>query len=231
MNTTKIGKYTITYNNSKEFHTLKSEIFGEECYNIKLEKDIPYILDIGAYIGMSTIYFKSIYPNSKILAVEPNPKARELLEENVFLNNLTDVEVRPYAIDITKGEREIFYDNSDINWQSTAGFKKNSWNGEYVNNDSIQVKTIPLSKLLDTEVDLLKLDIEGMEGKVLKEASESLSNVKNIIVEYHPMRGNDINKISSILKAKGFSISFFEDGKGVSNPNTKKLQIIKATRK
>jgi FkbM family methyltransferase len=230
MNTTKVGKYTIAYNNSKEFHTLKSEIFGEECYNIELDKENPYILDIGAYIGISTVYFKSIYPNSHILAVEPNPKARELLEENIFLNNLENIQILPYAIDISEGEREMFYDNSNLNWQSTAGFKKNSWNGEYVNNDSIQVKTIPLSKLLDKEVDLLKLDIEGMEGKVLKEASKSLKNVKNIIVEYHPMKGNDLNKISSTLKNNGFQISFFEDGKEVSIPDAKKLQIIKATR-
>jgi hypothetical protein len=81
MNTTNIGKYKIKYNNPKEFHILRSEIFGHECYSLNIKnKENPYIIDAGSYIGLSVIYFKNIYPNAEILAFEPNPMPEKYLK-------------------------------------------------------------------------------------------------------------------------------------------------------
>ena len=229
MNSTKIGKFTINYNNQKEFHILKSEIFGRNCYDIDLNNDHPYIINVGAYIGISTIYFKSIYPNSKILAIEPNPYAREILEENIFINNLKDVIVLPYAIDISERTRNFFIDTSENIWQSTASFSQESWNGQYHNDTTVQVETKRLSTYLkDTPVDLLKLDIEGMEVRVLKEARRELKNVKNILVEYHPIEKDNLKKILNLLTSSNFKLSFYKDGKELKNPDKKDFFIIKA---
>jgi len=229
MNSTKIGKFTINYNNPKEFHILKSEIFGQNCYNINLKNDHPYILDIGAYIGLSTIYFKSIYPDSKILALEPNPYARKILEENIFTNDLKDISILPYAVDSSKRKRNLFLDTSENIWQSTASFSSNSWNGEYPNDTIVKVETEKLSTFLkDIPVDLLKLDIEGIEIKVLKEARKELKNVKNILVEYHPIKNQNLKNILSLLTSSNFKLSFYKDGKEIKNPNKDDLFIIKA---
>lgn len=229
MNSTKIGKFTINYNNPKEFHILKSEIFGSNCYDIELKNDHPYIINIGAYIGLSTIYFKSMYPNSKILAIEPNPYAREILEENIFINNLEDVKVLPYAIDISERTRNFFIDTSENIWQSTASFSQESWNGQYHNNTTVQVETKKLSTYLkDTPVDLLKLDIEGMEVKVLKESRRGLRNVKNILVEYHPIEKDNLKKILNLLTSSNFKLSFHKDGRELKKPDKKDFFIIKA---
>lgn len=230
MNTTKIGKYTISYNNPKEFHLLKSEIFGDNCYSISLEKESPYIIDIGSYIGMSVIYFKGIYPDSKILSFEPNPQAREILKENIFQNNLDNVEVLPYAIDSSEGKRDFFFDSSKENWQSTGGFLENSWNGEYKNNTKTAVETKKLSEYLLAPVDILKMDIEGAEYRVLKESENLLKNVKAVVLEYHPVNKKCFSLIINILKKSGFSISIFEDGKENRNPDSRKLLIIKGYR-
>lgn len=230
MNTTNIGKYKINYNNSKEFHILKSEIFGNNCYNIELDNNQPYILDIGAHIGLSIIYFKNIYPESKILAFEPNPYTRELLKENIFINNLKDITILPYAIDSSERQRPFYIDTSENQWQSTAGFFENSWNGQYLNNTAIQVETKKLSIYLDRSVDLLKLDIEGLEEKVLKESKGLLKNVKNIVLEYHPIKKQNFRKIIYLLENSGYSISIYKDGKEVKNPNSKDLLIIKGKR-
>jgi len=229
MNSTKIGKFTINYNNPKEFHILKSEIFGSNCYDIELENDDPYIINVGAYIGLSTIYFKSMYPNSKILAIEPNPYARKILEENIFINNLKNVTVSPYAIDISERTRSFFIDTSKNIWQSTASFSQESWNGQYHNNTTIQVETKKLSTYLkDTPVDLLKLDIEGMETKVLKEARKELKKVKNILIEYHPVKKEGLKKTLNLLTSSNFKLSFYKDGKELKSPDRKNLFIIKA---
>jgi len=229
MNSTKIGKYTITYNNLKEFHILKSEIFGNNCYDIELDTDRPYIINVGAYIGISTIYFKNMYPNSKILAFEPNPYAREILEKNIFINDLKDITVLPFAIDSSERKRNLFIDTSENIWQSTASFFRDSWNGKYHNDTSVEVETRKLSTYLkDTTVDLLKLDIEGLETKVLKEAKGELKNVKNILVEYHPIEKENLKKLLNLLTSSNFKISFYKDGKEMKNPSKNNLFIIKA---
>ena len=227
MNTTKIGKYLVSYDNSKEFHILKNEIFGQNCYNISLSSQKPYIIDVGAYIGLSTIYFKSIYPDSKILAFEPNPYAKEILKENIFNNGLEDIEVLPYAIDSSEGKKDFFIDVSSDNWQSTGGFIENSWNGKVVNNTKIQVGTKKLSNYLNRPVDLLKIDIEGIEDRVLKESEDYLDNVKNILIEYHPTKKKKLSKISDLLKRRNFKITILKDNKEFKDINPKDLLIIK----
>jgi adenylosuccinate synthase len=51
----------------------------------------------------------------------------------------------------------------------------------------------------EPEVDLLKIDIEGAEYEVLKDCANSLSNVKNIFVEYHSWNSST-QKLSEILE-------------------------------
>lgn len=231
MNTTNIGKYKITYNNSKEFHTLKSEIFSEECYSIDIKnKTNPYIIDVGAYIGLSIIYFKNIYPNSNILAFEPNPYAREILEENIFNNNIRDIEILPYAVDINEGKRSFYIDSSRDKWHSTGGFLENSWNNSYRNEEKITVETKRLSKYLNKHVDLLKIDVEGSEEKILKEIQRYLENVDSIIMEYHPIKKKNLKKILTILQSKNFSVSFFKDGREIKSPDYQSLLILKCSK-
>ncbi len=227
MNTTKIRKYKINYINPKEFHVLKNEIFGNECYKTNIKGREPYIIDVGAHIGLSIIYFKDIYPESKILAFEPNPYTRKLLKENIFINNLKNITILPYAIDSSENERTFYIDTSENLWQSTAGFLENSWNGQYNNNSSIEVKTKKLSEFLNEHVDLLKIDIEGIETNVLTESKDLLKNVLNIVIEYHPIKKRNLKKILSILQSSGYKISAFKDGKEVKTISDKDLLIIK----
>jgi FkbM family methyltransferase len=230
MNTTNIGKYKVNYINSKEFHILKNEIFGNECYKVNIKKEKPYIIDAGAHIGLSVIYFKSIYPDAEILAFEPNPYTRKILKENIFINNLNNIEVLPYALDSSERERDFYIDMTPSQWQSTAGFNKNSWNGQYSNNTSVKVQTKKLSTYLDRSADLLKMDIEGLETKVLTESKDLLKNVNHIIIEYHPIKKKNFNIITNLLKDSGFKISIFKDGKEVKNTNYKELLIVKGDR-
>src|SRR5919107_86632 len=54
----------------------------------------------------------------------------------------------------------------------------------------VQVPAVTLSSLLTEPVDLLKLDIEGLETAVLEEAAPQLSTVRRVILEFHGTRRN-----------------------------------------
>ena len=51
----------------------------------------PLVIDCGANIGVATLYFKTVAPEARVIAFEPEPTAYELLRENVERNRLTDV--------------------------------------------------------------------------------------------------------------------------------------------
>lgn len=77
---------------------------------------------------------------------------------------------------------------------------------------SSTVDSIQLSKLLKQPVDLLKLDIEGIEGEVLNEAKKKLGQVWELIIEYHGIMGyreNSLTPILQILEEKGFAYQIY----------------------
>ena len=224
---TKLAKYTITYPNQEEYHYLKNEIFTHDCYYFETENAHPLILDVGAYIGISVLYFKREYPDCKIIAFEPNPDAVAMLEENIFNNALDNIEVHQTAIWDENGEKNLYIDKTGLDRFSVASFSPKAWDSS-VESNKIIIKTERLDKYLNQEVDLLKLDIEGSEQKVLKSIKKLLPKIKNIILEYHPTNNQDINKVLDILKPN-FDISVFLDGKEINKNIPKdKLLTIKA---
>ncbi len=201
--TTKVKNYDITYFCEEELKILKKEIFSNEIYKIYLKKNNPLIFDIGSHIGLSILYFKILYPNSRIIAFEPNPNVFPLLEENISLNNVPNVELYNFALGKKECNRDLYIDSTGIGAFSTSSFTKNAWNGKQ-KTIPIQVQVKQLSKYIQKEVDLLKIDIEGAELEVLEElkCNDKLKFIKNIIIEYHPMKKNNLNKIISILGNK-----------------------------
>jgi FkbM family methyltransferase len=225
---TKLGKYKVKYFNQEEYHLLKKEIFTNNCYYFDSDTPNPYIIDVGAYIGLSVLYFKREYPNSKITAFEPNPFTLELLKENIFNNNIEDVDIHNSAIWINDCNKNIFVDNTGYERFSVASFLPKAWSSN-VESSPIEVECEKLDPYLNNVVDLLKLDIEGAEQKVLKSIQKYFIKIKNIIVEFHPTQNQDIDKFISILKPY-YNISIDYEGRDVTKSYPKdKLLTIKAT--
>ena len=60
----------------------KSVLFDMELYRFTTTEDIPRIIDCGASIGLTSCYFKHLYPKSDIVAFEPDPRVFEVLKRN-----------------------------------------------------------------------------------------------------------------------------------------------------
>jgi len=219
----KIQGYEIGYTNKEEFHILKDEIFNKEIYNIDLnlkngeKNDTPLIFDLGAHIGLSILYFKIKYPNSKIVAFEPNSNIFPILQENVECNGLENVELHNIALGSKDEVRTFYIDNSGADAFSTGSFNKDAWNGEQ-KSTPISVKCEKLSKYISEEIDILKMDIEGAETEVLKELIEAdkLKYIKNILIEYHPINNGNSRNIISLLNENGFETKTKADEYGTN---------------
>jgi len=220
----KIQGYEIGYTNKEEFNILKDEIFNKEIYNVNLnlnnKGDSPVIFDLGAHIGLSILYFKIKYPNSRIVAFEPNPNIFPILQENIECNSLSNVELHNIALGSKDEVRDFYIDNSGNDSFSTSSFNKNAWDGTQ-STVAINVKCERLSKYIDRDIDILKMDIEGAETEVLQELIEGnkLQYIKNILIEYHPTNGGNYKNILKLLGNANFKTTAIQDSYGTSLVN------------
>lgn len=226
MQTTRIGKNVIWYDNAEEFNELKKEIFTEHRYYLELDKEDPVILDMGAHIGLATLYIKQIYPDAHITAFEPHPDTFALLTKNIADNQLTGVTLVQAAVAPKTGTITLQEASGPGAWRSGVGIIPRGWRGVQ-DTQSITVPAVSVLDYLTHPVDFLKMDIEGMEYEVIKTAGERLRHVKHIVIEVHPRSDRRMAEIEKVLQSAGFVIEKEVDtdrlGKG--------LVLLKARRK
>lgn len=174
---------------------LFKEIFILKEYYFKTEKLNPTIVDCGANIGMSILYFKYLYPNSSIIAFEPNPTALLLLKKNVFQNNLLDVDIKEIALSKIDGTISL-YTRGDKALLLASIIKERG--GENI----LSTQSKRLSDLIGNNVfDLIKIDIEGAESEVIEDlySMNKINNSEKYIIEYHH-RINIKNSLADFIK-------------------------------
>lgn len=171
------------------------DIFVEENYKFKAGTDRPLILDCGANIGLSCLYFKRLYPNSVIKAYEADPQIARILSQNIQKNKLNNVEIIDKAVWTDNSGIEISHEGAD-----GASI--------YSNKEKFMVNSVRLKDVLEkgSKIDFLKMDIEGAECDVIEDCKNSLLNVENLFIEYHAFihREQDLDKILEILRQSGF---------------------------
>ncbi|MDX9738967.1 MAG: FkbM family methyltransferase [Candidatus Dojkabacteria bacterium] len=229
MEETKLGKYSIKYTNSIEYHSIKREIWTQNSYYFESKKENPLIIDIGSHIGISVFYFKSLYPNSKILAFEPNPITFKLLEENIESNGIEDVQIINKAVWKENGRKKFYIDGKENSWHSNSSFLESSWTGKEITKE-ISVQTTRLDEYIAEDIDMLKIDTEGSELSILKAHKKYLDRIQNIVVEYHPSRDFKIEDLLNILKPY-FDLEILHDGKLQKHISDVKLLTIKGKKR
>jgi len=183
------GKYRIFFKDPKSFLHTVDELFIDQIYKFRTNNPSPYIIDCGAYIGTSILYFKTNYPNSKILAFEPDKENFDLLNKNINNWKVEDVNIINKAIWINN-EIISFEEKGEMSGKIQTSNQSSNFK---------QVKAQRLFDLLDKKIDFLKIDIESAEYEVLKDSSSRLNNVQNLFIEYHGMY-NEMYKLNDILK-------------------------------
>lgn len=203
----KILGYKIKFFNYEELRLLFREVFVQQTYHFKTKNDKPFIIDCGANTGISILFFKKIYPKSRILAFEPNKETFDVLEDNIKHNNLDDVTLVNAAVYNKEGSLTFYVDSKDA-MTSVYNTVDKKWLKDTGNQvKEILVPCVKLSNFIDQEVDFFKIDVEGAEYEVFPEVEEKLEMIKRIGIEYHCSDNDDGNgpdKLLNILTRKGF---------------------------
>lgn len=201
--------FKVSANSPQTLLSLFIEIFIDEVYYFASEAENPKIIDCGANLGMSVLYFKHLYPQASIIAIEPNPLAVSYLEKNIRENVLADVAIKSACVSDRVG-KEKFYYSGDLSIANASLFVEI---GKAYLRD---VDAVLLSDILsEDQFDLVKIDIEGAERQVFKDLKSSglISQSKLYFIEYHKATEYLDDMLLEMLETftkSGFRWSFYE---------------------
>jgi FkbM family methyltransferase len=187
------------------------QIFNNLEYNAVLQllilnpifSEQKIIIDAGANIGCTSIFFSNNLPNATIIAVEPSPKNFKVLEKNIQLSNNTTNFIT-YNRALTETVRKFFKLEREFgdgtNWAITTA---EDITGQI---SGITINEIVKEQQLDF-ISLLKIDIEGAERFLFKQGNDFsfLGITQLIAVEIH----NEFKirtMILDVLRQHGFIV-------------------------
>lgn len=197
--------YRVEYFNRSHALFLVHEIFVNAAYAFDSRNPHARVVDCGANIGMTLLFFKAFCPDAQVIAFEPDPFTFAQLVKTIEVNGLRDVQAGNAAV----GDRDgiVAFFNSALDPGSLTASTDPAWGG----NTRQEVRVVRLSTLLREPVDFLKLDVEGAEYEVVQDliATGAIGWVLEAVIEYHelPAQSNGGRRLTSALEGAGFEVT------------------------
>ena len=172
-------------------------------------RDGMTFLDVGANLGYYTaLAARAVGPNGRVLAVEPDPDSFGYLEQTIAANAVGNVEAFPVAASDAPAILPLY-----ISTDNRGDNRLYASDGE---RPQVEVKARPLDALLrdnkiDT-VDLIKIDVQGYEPKVIAGLRETITASPNLtlLTEFWPQgideAGEDANEFLQTLRELGLTL-------------------------
>lgn len=201
--------------NSDADESVFSEIFTEREYKViesVIEKAKNPIIDIGAHVGMFSVYCAVLNPAVKVFAYEPDEDNFAAMKENLQLNNVKNVVMKNVAVGAEIGERVLFVSRDSHNHSLLSEEASGDFSGE-----EKLVNVVTLERILEqnklTRVSLVKMDCEGAEFEILENLSAAaFAAVDNFYVECHRYT-YEMNpaKLRDIFQKNGFRVEMWSN--------------------
>lgn len=202
-----------------EVRFLHEEIFGSSCYVFDLPAR-PFVIDVGANIGMFSLFVKRQRPDAGILAFEPVPETAAVLRRNIELHRLSAVDVREVALG-SRPEQDVpftyypalpgnstLYPEQKEQAKEMLGRRFSVRMAERLYQGEPAIVCVHrLSAYLsgNRPVDLLKVDVEGAELDVLAGIDGAYwPLIRQVSVEVHDLAGR-LALICDLLRARGLA--------------------------
>jgi FkbM family methyltransferase len=188
------------------------ELFVANHYDFNYGFNAKNIIDCGANIGLSTIFFKNLFPDAAIIAIEPEHSNFEMLQKNVTpYNNISCINAGVW--------------NKETNLKGSEKYGTEKWmfSVEEVSNTESEgeskkdlMPAVSIAGLMQTfqlpTIDILKIDIEGAELELFSTNTEYwLPKTKCIVIELHDWLRKGCG--TAFFKATSqYNFSYFQKG-------------------
>ena len=162
-------------------------LFVPRCeYHVPRDLKPKIIVDLGANIGIASIYFAHQFPDSEIFAFEPEEENFLLLEKNI--QSCENARAFPVGLGNEDEVKEVYFSDNPNNYGGFSFFPAGS-------NTSMK-KKVQVKKASDyfreigiSRVDLMKIDTEGSEFEIITDLDPNmLKEIEWIVGELHGIR-------------------------------------------
>lgn len=209
----KKGLMQTEVNGYKMYLDLKDTMVSQEVFYkgvwekelTKLMKDIikedTVFVDVGAHIGYYSLLAAKIAKKSRVYSFEPMTINYELLEKNIALNNYKNVKCFKIALSDSEGKVKLYCDKN-------LSVRNSIVSTEIIEGNALEdVETMPLDFLVEN-ADIVKIDVEGGEVKVLKGMKKLIEINQDIIViiEYIPNYYKNPMELIDLLRSFNFKL-------------------------
>jgi FkbM family methyltransferase len=185
-------------------------------------------VDIGANEGLFTLFAaRRVGGSGRVIAVEPSDRERRILERNLARNGLGNVTVVPHALAAEPGTAELLIAPGRHGLHNTLGNFIYAYEGEIaVVRQTVAVETLDglQERLALGRVDVIKIDVEGAEVKVLTGGRTLLSRSRPILLveaneDALKCQGTSTDALLKLLRALDYRIHIFNEH-GLTEPWT-----------
>lgn len=153
-------------------------------------KQKGHFVNVGAHIGTITLPMSTI--SSRVTAFEPFPKTFDHLKKNLEINNLSNVDIHNIALG-DKHENVFFMDDNNDRLKNNNGgmhvFTSNDLitgerSASIAKLENLGIFSVPLDSIKLDKIDLMLVDIEGMEDRFLIGAEQTLKkDLPDLLIE------------------------------------------------
>lgn len=161
------------------------EVYDRDLYSRERIAPGQTVVDAGAHIGIFTLMAaRRVGPTGRVLAFEPSPHTQETLRRNLSLNGLPWVKLHPVALSDAEGTAPFFVAADGVENPVADSLQASP------NRAQVRVRVRRLDAVLAeegiTSVDLLKIDVEGAELRLMDGAPQALARAQRVVMEVHP---------------------------------------------
>jgi len=186
-------------NDTIQRHHLKCEFYERDELD-KLIKYIPpdlTIVDVGANVGNHTIFFDWYLNPKEIIVIEPIAQSYKLLLQNIALNYCKSVNIDFLGLAMGSrfgfsGIREMFNDNLGATSLKDQGMISG-------------IPQVPGDALFyNKKIDLIKIDVEGMEMDVLIGLADTIARCRPLL--FVEVSNSNLNEFDSWINNNNYKI-------------------------
>lgn len=196
--TTTVGGRTVRYVDAASLLSSHYDIYVRRTYALPDQARAAVIIDVGANIGLSVLWFLEACPAARIVALEPDPQIYPVLAANIAA-----------VAGVPAGQVELI---NAAAWHEdgTIGFEADGADGGHVCTTGTRVPTVDIAQILRRfrHIDLLKVDVEGAEGTLLPRIMPYLDRIDRLFIEWHSRTHGEqtLGPIVTTLTEHGFHI-------------------------
>jgi FkbM family methyltransferase len=177
------------------------EVYRSVCRNLP---NCKTIIDLGANIGLASLYLAHFYPQARLICVEPSAETFDLLRRNLSpLASAGRCELVNAAlwhknekVYLTQPTAQARYDALKVAAERGPAC---------VETDGVTLGSI-LERFDIKQVDLLKVDIEGAETNLFSGDLSWIQSVNAIAIEFHG-DSRQVSRFDERMREYGFAIS------------------------